>query len=75
MGVLKTKTPKIRRLKNEESNPKPSIWLTLDLKTNFRPRVNQIEGFGLLSSFSSLRVLGAFVFKTPVTGQVYRSLS
>ena len=29
-----------------ESNPKPSIWLTLGLKTNLRPRVSQIEGFG-----------------------------
>ena len=28
-----------------ESNPKPSIWLTLDLKINLRPRVSQIEGF------------------------------
>ena len=24
---------------------KPSIWLTLGLKTNLRPRVSQIEGF------------------------------
>ena len=27
----------------------------------FRPRVSQIEGFGLLFSFSSLRVLAVFV--------------
>ena len=62
-GVLKTKT---LRLENEESSPKPSIWQTLGLKLVFRPRVSQIEGFGgLLSSFSNLRVLGVFVFKTP----------
>ena len=25
---------------------KPSIWITLGLKTNLRPRVSEIEGFG-----------------------------
>ena len=29
--------------------PQPSIWLTLGLRLVFRPRVSQIEGFGLLS--------------------------
>ena len=67
-GVSKTKSPKTLRLVNEESNLKPSIWLTLGLhvtiglKLGFRPRVSQIEGFMLLSSFLTLRVLG--VFKT-----------
>ena len=76
--VLKTKTPikdpykrplanyicKTQKRKIQ-SKPKPSIWVTLGLKTNFRPRVSQIEGFGLLSSFSSLRIfIGVFVFKT-----------
>ena len=40
-GVLKTKTPKIPmtlRLENGNfSYPRPSIWLTLGLKANFRP--------------------------------------
>ena len=31
-----------------ESNSKPSIWLTLGPNLLFRPRVSQIEGFGLL---------------------------
>ena len=68
-GVLKTKTKsslrltKTLRLENEENNPKPSIWLTLlgpkdQLLGLVRRRVNRIVGFGLLTSFSSLRVLG-----------------
>ena len=74
-GVFKTKTLRPRKLENKESKPKPSIWLTLGLKTNFRPRVSQIEGFGLLSSFSSLRGLRVFVFKTPSpSGHVVFSL-
>ena len=36
VGVLKTKTPKTLRLENEESNPKPSIWLSLGLKLVFK---------------------------------------
>ena len=67
-GVLKTKTKsrlrltKTLRLENEENNPKPFIWLTLlgpkdQLLGLVRRIVNRIVGFGLLTSFSSLRVL------------------
>ena len=53
-SLVKTRLNTLR-LESEESNPKPSIWLTLGLELDFRRRVSQIEGFGLLSSFSSLR--------------------
>ena len=53
-SLVKTRL-KALRLESEESNPKPSIPLTLGLELDFRRRVSQIEGFWLLSSFSSLR--------------------
>ena len=56
-SVFKTQTPETLRLENKEFNPKLSIQLTLGLKLVFRPRDSQIEGFGLLSSFSRLRGL------------------
>ena len=37
-GVSKMKSPKTLRLVNEESNLKPSIWLTLGLHVT-RPKV------------------------------------